>query len=261
MNLAFRNLKADEIECRVATVNEKGCSLLLYKDSRADMILLDEVVGPTNWQRTHTRDNANCTVLIWDEEKEQWIGKEDTGKESSTEKEKGLASDSFKRACVNWGIGRELYTAPFIWISAKNVEITPVDGQSKKKYTTRDYFNVDSITYDGKKIIGLTISNAKTKKIVYIYGSQIQINSNSQKYKKIEEKTESEMLAEQEIIAKQKIGQAKINTIKSELKRTGVAEKAIYTRYKVKKLEDITEELFIRIMNALSKTKSQEVTA
>ena len=97
---------------------------MLYKDSRVDMNLLDEVVGAQNWQRMHLRDNANCIVSIWDEEKKQWIDKEDTGTESNTEKEKGLASDSFKRACVNWGIGRELYTAPQITLWGDGKELS-----------------------------------------------------------------------------------------------------------------------------------------
>ena len=108
----FRLLNADEIEARVATVNEYGVTLLLYKDARCDMRILDETVGAFNWRRMHTRDNANCTVLIKNTETGEWIGKEDTGTESNTEAQKGLASDSFKRACFNWGIGRELYTAP-----------------------------------------------------------------------------------------------------------------------------------------------------
>ena len=112
MKLKFRLLEANEIDVRLATVSEKGVSLLLYKDARCDMNILDETVGAMNWQRNHARDNANCIVSIWDDEKKQWISKEDTGTESFTEKEKGLASDSFKRACFNWGIGRELYTAP-----------------------------------------------------------------------------------------------------------------------------------------------------
>ena len=116
--LIFRTLRASEIDCRISTASQKGVSLLLYKDARVDQNILDETVGPMNWQRSHSRDNANCTVSLWDEEKQQWIAKEDTGTESNTEKEKGLASDSFKRACFNWGIGRELYTAPFIWIKA-----------------------------------------------------------------------------------------------------------------------------------------------
>lgn len=117
MEIKFRTLKADEIDCRIAQISKTGSGMfLLYKDARVDMSLLDEVVGPMNWQREHTRDNANCRVSIWDDEKKLWISKEDTGTESNTEKEKGLASDSFKRACFNWGIGRELYTAPTIWV-------------------------------------------------------------------------------------------------------------------------------------------------
>ena len=80
--LEFRTLQAGEIDCRIATVTEKGVSLLLYKDARVDQNILDETVGPMNWQRAHSRDNANCTVSIWDGEKQQWISKEDTGTES-----------------------------------------------------------------------------------------------------------------------------------------------------------------------------------
>lgn len=161
----FRLLNADEIEARVATVSEKGCTLLLYKDARCDMNILDETVGSMNWMRSHTRDNANCIVSIWDENKKQWISKEDTGTESFTEKEKGLASDSFKRACFNWGIGRELYTAPFIWISADKVNLSQKNG----KYTTYDKFVVEAIRYDEKRqISALSIKNQLGKR-VYIY--------------------------------------------------------------------------------------------
>ena len=161
----FRMLNAEEIEARVATVSEKGGTLLLYKDARCDMNILDETVGAMNWTRSHTRDNANCIVSIWDENKKQWISKEDTGTESFTEKEKGLASDSFKRACFNWGIGRELYTAPFIWISADKVNLSQKNG----KYTTYDKFVVEAIRYDEKRqISALSIKNQLGKR-VYIY--------------------------------------------------------------------------------------------
>ena len=123
MGNMFRLLRADEIDTRVATVKPNGISLLLYKDARCDQNILDETVGPYNWMRSHSRENANCTVSLWDERKQQWISKEDVGTESKTEAEKGLASDSFKRACFNWGIGRELYSAPFIWISGKGDEL------------------------------------------------------------------------------------------------------------------------------------------
>lgn len=123
--LTFRDLKASEIDCRISTVKSNGISLLLYKDARVDQNVLDEAVGPFNWQRSHEVIDGNlyCTVSIYDAEKGIWVSKQDVGKESYTEKEKGQASDSFKRACFNWGIGRELYTAPFIWISSSNCNI------------------------------------------------------------------------------------------------------------------------------------------
>lgn len=162
----FRDLKANEIEVRIATVNEKGITLLLYKDARCDMNILDETVGTTGWQRKHTRDNANCIVSIWDDEKKQWIEKEDTGTESYTEKEKGQASDSFKRACFNWGIGRELYTSPFIWISKENCNICQYNG----KFTCRDKFYVEAIEIKDKVITGLAIKNMnKENKRVFIH--------------------------------------------------------------------------------------------
>lgn len=165
----FRLLRADEIETRVSTCTDKGVTLLLYKDARADMNILDETVGAFGWKREHTRDNANCTVSIWDDVKKQWIAKEDTGTESNTEKEKGLASDSFKRACFNWGIGRELYTAPFIYISADKVKIEPKNG----KASTYDKFEVSAIGYDEHKSINmLVVVNSKTKAEVYTIGKK-----------------------------------------------------------------------------------------
>lgn len=165
--LIFRDLQADEIECRISTISEKGLSLLLYKDARCDMNILDETVGSYNWQRTHSRDNANCIVTIWDAEKGQWIAKEDTGTESNTEAKKGLASDSFKRACFNWGIGRELYTAPFIWINAADVNLKQ---RNDGKYISYDKFKVQAISIKDKRITGLIIYNASTKQVVYTYG-------------------------------------------------------------------------------------------
>lgn len=157
----FRTLRADEIDARVGTAKDggKGVSLLLYKDARCDQNILDETVGPYNWQRSHSRDNANCIVSIWDKEKQQWISKEDTGTESKTEAEKGLASDSFKRACFNWGIGRELYSAPFIWI--------PGDPQ-KLKY---EKFRVLEIGYDENREINKLAITDKSGVVVYKYGN------------------------------------------------------------------------------------------
>lgn len=168
--MKFRLLKAEEIEVRVAMVTEKGLSLLLYKDARVDQNILDETVGAMNWQRHHSRDNANCTVSIWDDEKRQWIEKEDTGTESNTEKEKGLASDSFKRACFNWGIGRELYTAPFIWVSADKCKIFTNKGG---KLTCNDKFAVEKILYDdNKNIVAISIMNTSQKVRCFVLDSR-----------------------------------------------------------------------------------------
>ena len=112
------------LDFRIQSINKGGYATILpYKDARVDMVRLDEVVGQLNWTRHHTRDNKNCIVSIWDDEKSQWVSKEDTGTESNTEKEKGLASDSFKRACFNWGIGRELYNYPVISVKLNSDEV------------------------------------------------------------------------------------------------------------------------------------------
>lgn len=156
----FRVLNADEIECRVARCTEKGAQLLLYKDARCDMNILDETVGPNNWQRKHEEHRGNLFCAVSIKENGEWVWKEDAGSESNTEAEKGHASDSFKRACVNWGIGRELYTSPFIWVSGVSV-------QDRGKWVCRDTFTVKAITYDDKrKITGLTIVD-KSGKVVY----------------------------------------------------------------------------------------------
>lgn len=172
--LSFRTLRADEIDCRISTVKSNGLSLLLYKDARCDMNILDETVGAFGWKREHSRDNANCTVSIYDSENEQWVPKEDTGTESYTEKEKGLASDSFKRACFNWGIGRELYTAPFIWITSGNCEINDSgrkDGHGRSIFTCYDKFYVSDIDYDENRCINrLQIKHSKTDKVVFELG-------------------------------------------------------------------------------------------
>lgn len=127
-------LRADQIDFRVQSISEKGWAIILpYKDARCDQIRLDEAVGQLNWQRTHSRDNANCMVGIYDKEKDQWIWKEDTGTESNTEAEKGLASDSFKRACFNWGIGRELYDYPLIMVQLNSDEFKVESNGNKKR--------------------------------------------------------------------------------------------------------------------------------
>ena len=149
-------LKANDIECRVQQVRQAydksvEAVLLLYKDARCDMRYLDMLFGVTGWQRSHALigDRLYCTVAIWESEKNMWIAKEDVGTESNTEKEKGQASDAFKRACFNIGIGRELYTAPVIKIPLNDREYSSENG----RYKTFATFTVKEIEYDEERQI------------------------------------------------------------------------------------------------------------
>jgi hypothetical protein len=158
--MEFRTLKANEIDCRIQSLNEKngnvGAVVLLYKDARVDMRLLDEVVGALNWKREHTiiGDRLYCTVSIFNEHTGEWVGKSDVGTESNTEKEKGQASDSFKRACFNWGIGRELYSAPFTYINLQSGEWYKGKDGKPKSYAK---FTVKEIEYDENRNISKLI--------------------------------------------------------------------------------------------------------
>ena len=185
----IRTLKADEIECRIGTINGKGCTLLLYKDARVDMKILDETYGAGNWQRTHEviNDNLFCTIELWNDKIKQWVKKQDVGTESYTEKQKGEASDSFKRAGFNVGIGRELYTSPFIWITPK-ADMKPYNTKDFKgneanefyliaenRYTTKTTFKVTEIGYDNNKQINkLTIVDHKGNKRFYMIPEEEQ---------------------------------------------------------------------------------------
>ena len=173
-NLKFRLLKADEIDCRVGSVTDNGVSLLLYKDARVDMRLLDEVVGCMNWKREHEIINGNlyCTVSIFNEATGQWVSKQDVGVESNTEKEKGQASDAFKRACFNWGIGRELYTSPFVWINLGQNEWSFGVG-GKKRPSVKFY--VKEIGYKDNKVAKLVIVDDKgVERFTYGVGRKAQ---------------------------------------------------------------------------------------
>jgi len=163
-----RLLNAGEIEVRIGTINEKGATLLLYKDARVDQSVLDETYGAENWQRDHKelKGNIYAGVSIWDDTKSQWVTKWDAGSESNTEAVKGEASDSFKRACVNWGIGRELYSAPFIWIAADKYNGKEIKG----KYRTYDKFSVEKIVYnENREIEKISILNLNSNNRVFVY--------------------------------------------------------------------------------------------
>lgn len=175
--MKFRVLKASEIDCRIQSIGQNktgavGTTVLLYKDARVDMNILDETVGAMSWQREHSVVNGNlyCTISIWDEVKEQWISKSDVGTESNTEKEKGQASDSFKRAGFNWGIGRELYSAPFVYIQLDKSEYIERNG----KLTSNAKFKVKDIAYDeNRNIVRLVVVDSKGK-VRYTFGENTQ---------------------------------------------------------------------------------------
>lgn len=172
-------LKAEDIECRVQSVSKSkngkvGAVLLLYKNARVDMRILDEVYGVNGWQRTHEVINGNlfCNIDIWDDEKKCWIRKQDVGVPSNTEGEKGEASDSFKRAGFNVGIGRELYTAPFIYVELHDDEW--YEYEKKPKANKSLQFDVTSIAYDEprREITNLTVSDSKGR-VRYQMGSKV----------------------------------------------------------------------------------------
>ena len=228
--MEIRLLRADEIECRIGTINEKGLSLLLYKDARADMKILDETFGVFGWKRTHQSIDGNlyCTVEIWDNEKKSWISKQDVGTVSYTEKEKGQASDSFKRACVSVGIGRELYSAPFIWVSAQKCKIQ----KRNDKLICYDKFSVSEISYNNdREIIALSIVNGDAGEVVYSMFPKNVHNAQPVNMQFCE--------------------------FDSELKRTGVLLDTVLSRYGVKSINEMTPEMLGKAINSLKRTKSK----
>lgn len=242
----IRLLRADEIECRVGTITENGLSLLLYADARADMRIMDEVFGPMNWQRKHEVIGGNlyCTVSVWDDVKKQWISKMDVGTESCTEKEKAQSSDSFKRASVNFGIGRELYTAPFIWVSAGKVRI---EKRQDGRFYTQDKFIVKDISYDeaNRTIIGLVVEKRDGGKIYELKASKTAADAVPDQPKA----QESEKPADK--------ADANAAAIWRELERTGVALDAVLERYGVRSIQEMDDTTYRKAMNSLKLTKTK----
>lgn len=166
----MRKLRADEIECRVAQVSSKGCSLLLYKTARVDRAILDEEFGVMSWQNDFKVIDGKMYggIGVWSNDLSEWIWKWDCGVESNTEQEKGQASDCFKRAGFKWGIGVELYTAPFIWINAE----TKQEGNRWKLTNPFVKYSVKSIEYDNDTISNLEIVDDKGN-TVYSMGKKV----------------------------------------------------------------------------------------
>lgn len=182
--------------------------------------------------------NLYCTVEIWDKEKQQWIGKQDVGTASYSEKEKGQASDSFKRACFNWGIGRELYTAPFIWIPAEKTTIQ----RKGDKYTSYNRFSVFSISYnEQREITALSIINEKGELVYEKKATSVKENS---------KKEESQKMGRLTSLQKK--------TLEKELERTGVSLETVLDRYGIHTLEEMTGEIYKKALQGLKKTRTKE---
>ena len=217
----FRNLRADEIDARIAQIKPKGVTLLLYKDARCDMNILDETFGAFGWERNHEVIDGRlyCTVKIKDPDSGEWISKQDVGTESYTEKEKGQASDSFKRACFNWGIGRELYTAPFIWVNADKVNI-----ENGKTY---DKFSVDKIEYYKNKIVILVIRNITKGCIAFTWESPAYVNE-------------------------------LVSTLLKEMERTGITEDKVTAMFKVNGIGNMNVEMLQKALKKMARTPDKE---
>lgn len=214
-------LTANDVECRIKKITNEGAVLLLYKTARVDMRILDEVYGSMNWQRHHEVINNNlfCTISVWDSEKSQWVSKQDVGTESNAEAEKGQASDAFKRAGFAWGIGRELYDAPFIWISGK-----------VSKY---DRFHVTDIQYDREKqeFTRLTICDDKGKE-------RYRLGTKTDRPQPTDDRRQKGLAAIAELIKKHKAEQPfadflKQTTKKDDLNALTIAElQSVYKGFK-----------------------------
>lgn len=277
--LKFRPLRPEEVECRVSTISDKGLALLLYKDARVDQNMLDETVGVMNWKREHQMigDRLYCTVSLWDSEKKQWISKQDVGTESYTEKEKGQASDSFKRACFNLGIGRELYTAPFIWIKEADCKISEKNG----KKVCYDKFRVTKMEVDGGTISSLEIQNDSLKRIVYSHisanaesgrssgsrdngrqGNTFQPAENrpqgNTQQRTSDEQANAEMM---EQANKALIDGTKVKVIRNTIRKKGLSEASILGHYNLKKFEDMTMAHWTNAMQLLDRYKDKEGNA
>ena len=244
--MEFRTLQPDDIELRVGMANAKGFSLLLYKNARVDMQLLDETVGSMNWQREHYRDNANCIVSIWDNKKEAWVSKEDTGTESQTEREKGLASDSFKRACVNWGIGRELYTAPFIWVS----------GHVENDQRARSGFKADQKYVGGLKVSAIEYTEKRTIKKLVIEDAdgEIAYSFGVKRNKTEKKKAEPKPVEEQKPIT---ISVEHAQEIKEGLQETDSNVPAFLSLFQAKSVDEMHESQYEKAMQMIERKRQQ----
>lgn len=259
----FRGLRPDEIDVRVGSVSAKGVSLLLYKDARCDMNILDETYGVEGWQRKHEVINSNlyCGIGIWNDKINDWVWKWDCGTESYTEKEKGEASDSFKRAAFNIGIGRELYTAGFTFVQCP----------TQKKSTGKGYELVNPYQFSGayvsdikyketehkREITGLVIKNSKG---VTLYSKFAQAENNPTQTNRPVEVQNEIPDADIEAIRGKVIDRIQLASLEAELKRTGVKTIQVVKEYSISALREMKLEQFVELMKRLEKVSTKKKT-
>lgn len=225
----FRLLKADEIECRIAMVKAQGLSLLLYKTARTDANLLDETVGVWDWQNDFKLIDGVLYGGIGIKTSDGYVWKWDAGTESNTEAEKGRASDSFKRAGFKWGIGRELYSAPFIWIPSSKCKIE--NGKCSDK------FEVAKIEYD---------ENENIKELLIINSS-----SRVEVFKWTLKEKPSETFSGDE-----KIDEKKISALNKSCNDSKIPVEYVCKLYEIKDFKEMTEEQFVNCISNWEKLKA-----
>lgn len=250
MEKKIRCLKPEEIEIRVQQITEKGAQLLLYKDSRCDKRILDETYGISGWKNRYEEIKGNlfCTISIWDDEKQQWVDKCDCGTESFSEKEKGEASDAFKRAGFNVGIGRELYTRIFYFASV------PTKKNDKGKYDLANKFEKFTVTEistneETEKIEKIKIADSKGN-IVFSYGYPKTSKIDTQKT------TEPVEMIDADQIKKIHTLFSKIEKSETQLFKNFTNDKAkenVYRQYKVKSSKELTKENANKMIDLLKK--------
>ena len=231
-------LTKNDVELRTGNVSAKGITLLVYKTARTDVNRLNEVCG-TKWNNKHFYDSQGllcCSIGIYDDDLKQWVFREDVGTESFTEKEKGNYSDSFKRAGFRWGIGIELYNAPFIFISWN----TQRDDRTNKYKAVK--------FYPSSLIITRYEVENKIPKIELSYGGEI-VYSN---FQKVQQKPKDnpppkddkpiKLISENQVLELEKL----IKESKSDRERFLIA-------FKIQRLEDMPLSSYALALKGLNK--------
>lgn len=156
--MTFRDLTKDEIQVRVAKVIGNHANLLIYKDARVDINILNDVYGIGWWKKKYEMvgEYLTCIIYTYNKELKEWIPVQDVGTESNFQAEKGAFSDAMKRACFNLGIGIELYTVKDIWVSLTSTDFT------KDKKINQSFY-VDKIKTENKIIKELVIIDRSGK--------------------------------------------------------------------------------------------------